>query len=108
MACALILGACAGDDPAAAYMLDSDALARGRSLFIGSCTGYCHVEGRSNGDIPNLFDATWVHGGESREIFETISNGVPGTEMVGWGGVMPEGDEDLWRIVAFLKSSALK
>ncbi len=93
-------------DPVEEYLADAAALERGRALFIGTCTGYCHVEGRSNGDIPNLFDGEWRHGGSNQDVFQTIANGVPGTQMVGFRGVLPEGDEDIWRIVAYLRSAA--
>ena len=35
-----------------------------------------------------------------------ISNGVPGTRMVGYKGVLPEGDTDIWKLVAFLRADS--
>ncbi len=68
--------------------------------------GYCHGVNIVVGDVPNLFDCAWLHGGSNQEIFSTISNGVPGSRMVAFGGRLPEGDEDIWKIIAFLKSQA--
>ena len=87
-----------------AYLDDVDALGRGEAVFTGTCGGYCHLIGSSNADAPNLFDCAWIHGGSNREVFTTISNGIADTRMVAFAGKLPEGDEDIWKIVAFLKS----
>jgi mono/diheme cytochrome c family protein len=87
-------------------MEDVESLRRGEAVFTGTCGGYCHLEGTENGDVPNLFDCQWRHGGSNREVFTTIANGLPDTPMVGFGGKLPEGDDDIWKIVAFLKSRA--
>jgi mono/diheme cytochrome c family protein len=89
-----------------------DDVARGKALFTGTCAAYCHrtaqAEGApaaaSGGDAPNLFGCDWRHGGSDDQIFKTISAGVPGTRMVPFGGAIP--DEDIWRIVAYLKSAS--
>lgn len=36
---------------------------------------------------------------------EPMGAGVPATRMVGYGGRMPEGDDGIWKVVAFLKAS---
>ena len=95
---------CAGPDPASRYQTDPEALMRGESVFVGTCSGYCHAVGIKVGDAPNLFDCGWIHGGSNQEIYNTIANGVPNSRMVGFGGRLPDGDEDIWKIVAFLKS----
>ncbi len=77
---------------------------RGKSVFVGTCTGYCHGVGIEVGDAPNLFDCGWIHGGSNQEIYNTIANGVPNSRMVGFAGRLPDGDEDIWKIIAFLKS----
>lgn len=87
-----------------------DDLARGKALFTGTCAAYCHrpvqPEGASTagGDAPYLFGCDWRHGGSPEEIFKTVSAGVPGTRMVPFGGAIP--DEDIGRIVAYLKSAS--
>ena len=69
---------------------------RGKSVFVGTCSGYCHGMGIDVGDAPNLFDCGWIHGGSNREIYNTIANGIPNSRMVGFGGRLPDGDEDIW------------
>ena len=100
------LQGCAATDPASQYQEDPEALARGEAVFVGTCSGYCHGVNIVVGDVPNLFDCGWMHGGSNQEIFTTISNGVPSSRMVAFAGRLPEGDEDIWKIIAFLKSQA--
>ena len=90
--------------PADALLADADAVSRGRSLFVGTCAGYCHKLTPERVDAVYLFDCEWKHGGSDREIFNTVTNGVPNTRMVGFGSNFPEGESDLWKIIAFLKS----
>jgi len=98
------IGGCAPSDPASLYQQDPEALRRGESVFVGTCGGYCHGVDVVVGDVPNLFDCDWMHGSSNQEIFATISNGVAGSRMVAFGGRLPEGDDDIWKIIAFLKS----
>lgn len=105
----LLLGATAcsePESPAARYAKDPEALKRGKSLFVGTCAAYCHGLQPGNRDAPYLFDCAWKHGGRDEEIFRTIRVGVPETRMQAFTDRMPEGDEDLWKIVAFIRSKA--
>jgi mono/diheme cytochrome c family protein len=83
-------------------------LARGKALFTGACGAYCHqanpAAGPGQGDAPFLFGCEFKHGGSDEEVFQTISNGVPGTRMVAFTGAIP--DDDIRRIVAYLKSAS--
>ena len=83
-------------------------IARGKALFTGTCGAYCHRPGGAAageaGDAPSLFDCEWRHGGSDAEIFRTVTRGVEGTRMVAFGGAIP--DEDIWRIIAYLRSSS--
>ncbi len=87
---------------AALYADDADALGRGRGLFRALCTGYCHTTRGANRVAPDLFDCTYGHGGSDEDIFAVVSNGVPETQMLGFGGKLAE--DDLWKIVAFVLS----
>ncbi len=89
---------------AAAYVNDPEAVARGRGLFRAVCTGYCHTTRPADRVAPDLFDCTWARGDSDPEIFRTISDGVSDTQMVGFGGKLP--DEDLWKIVAYLRAAS--
>ncbi len=102
-----LLGGCSHpqQSPADRYMHDPEALARGKAIFVGTCGAYCHSMHNDARDAPYLFDCHWLHGGSDQQIFHTISHGVPGTRMVGFGGKLPDGDKDIWKLVAYLKAN---
>ena len=108
--CAL---ACAGckppaqaESPAAKYLKDPTAVNRGRLIFVGTCGAYCHSTHDVERDAPSLFDCEWKHGSSDQQIFDSIANGVPGTRMPAWKGALPQGDDDIWRVVAYLRSAS--
>lgn len=37
--------------------------------------------------------------------YRVISEGVPETTMIAFGGQLPEGDDDIWRLVAYIRSA---
>ena len=86
------------------YLADAAAVQRGRAIFAGTCAAYCHKLTPGAGDALYLFDCEWKHGSRDQDIFNTISNGVPNTRMIACGTNFPEGEEDLWKLVAYLKS----
>ena len=88
-----------------AFMQDPEALNRGQALFIGTCAGYCHKTTPEETDAVFLFDCQWKHGGSDQEIFDTVTVGVPNTRMVGFGSNFPEGEDDLWKIIAYLRTN---
>ena len=89
----------------AGFMADSAALARGRAIFEGSCASFCHTMEPEEGlDASYLFDCQWDHGSSDQEIFDVVTNGVMGTRMVGFGSNFPEGDDDLWKVIAYLRT----
>jgi len=88
--------------PAQRFANDPEALARGEAIFRGACGAYCHALVPDNRDALFLFDCSWKHGASDAEVFQVISEGVPGTRMVGFGASLSE--EDLWKVVAFLRS----
>jgi mono/diheme cytochrome c family protein len=106
---AVIVGAC-GDissrgSPAEDYLGDDVAIQRGKLIFAGTCAGYCHKLSSERSDAPYLFDCQWTHGGSDQDIYNTISRGVAGTRMIAFGENFPEGAEDLWKVIAFLKAN---
>lgn len=88
-----------------AFMQDAEAVARGDALFEGTCAGFCHTREPTDTDALFLFDCEWKHGGTDQEIFDIVTIGVPDTRMVGFGSNFPEGDDDLYKIIAFLRSN---
>jgi mono/diheme cytochrome c family protein len=109
VAIACLIGACSPpqsqESPADVFAKDPAAVKRGKGIFVGTCAAYCHSLKKDNRDAPYLFDCQWLHGGSDAEIHNTIVNGVPGTRMVGFGNGFPQGDDDVWRVVAYLKTN---
>jgi len=94
------------ESPAAAFARDPASIERGRLIFVGTCGAYCHALTPERRDAPDLFDCEWKHGGSDTELFRTISQGVPGTRMPAFAGALPEGDSDLWRLIAYLRAGS--
>tara|TARA_B110000196_G_scaffold316324_1_gene327474 strand:+ start:1194 stop:1568 length:375 start_codon:yes stop_codon:yes gene_type:complete len=87
-----------------AFMVDAAAVARGEAIFQGSCASFCHTV-ELEPEASFLFDCQWNHGSSDQDIFNTITSGVANTRMVGFGSNFPEGDDDLWKVVAYLRSN---
>ena len=85
------------------FMADPAAVGRGEALFVGTCAGYCHTLTPQNTDALYLFDCQWKNGSSDQDIFDTVTIGVPNTRMVGFGSNFPQGDDDLWKIIAYLR-----
>ena len=60
-------------------------IADGKKTFLSVCQA-CHGAegGGKEGLGPNLTDEYWIHGGSIKDIFSTISNGVPAKNMPPW------------------------
>lgn len=80
-------------DPAAAEI--------GRGVFRIYCAP-CHGIRAQGGRGPDLSHGVFSAGEHDHDIFRTISQGVPGTEMESYGGTLT--DDNIWRIVAYLRS----
>jgi cytochrome c oxidase cbb3-type subunit III len=81
---------------------DPAAIREGSSLFRSNCSP-CHgVNARGGGRGPDLTSGRWIHGSSDADIFNTITHGVPGTEMPG----NDFEDSEVWTIMAYLRSLA--
>lgn len=89
-----------------AFMADAEAVARGQAIFEGSCASFCHTtEIEAQLEASFLFDCQWNHGSSDQDIFDTVTSGIADTRMVGFGSNFPEGDDDLWKVIAYLRSN---
>jgi cytochrome c oxidase cbb3-type subunit 3 len=78
------------------------AIREGASLFRSNCSP-CHgVNARGGGRGPDLTSGRWIHGSSDAAIFNTITHGVPGTEMP----ANDFEDSEVWTIMAYLRSLA--
>ncbi len=74
----------------------------GASLFRANCSP-CHgLSARGGGRGPDLTSGRWTHGASDDDIFRTISQGVPGTEMPANGLE----ESEIRAIIAYLRSLA--
>jgi putative heme-binding domain-containing protein len=71
----------------------------GRALYNGRC-GHCHGQNGEGGRGAVLNSGRFRHGGSDRELFLTIRNGIPDTEMPGAGN-LPE--MEIWRMVGYVQ-----
>jgi putative heme-binding domain-containing protein len=73
-------------------------IAIGRAVYNGRC-GHCHGLSGEGGRGAVLNAGRFRYGGSDRELFITIRNGVPDTEMPGVN--IP--DMEVWRIVGYVQ-----
>jgi putative heme-binding domain-containing protein len=89
---------------------DPQAIEAGKYHFRINCA-VCHGLGaRGGGRGPDLTRATKKHGSSDAEMFRTIHDGVPGTDMpaaLGSVGVEMK-DVEIWQVIAYLRSIEVK
>ena len=66
----------------------------------------CHAGQTRGGKAPDLFKPQWLYGWTDDGIFQTIFNGLPGTEMQKFGGKLS--DEAINMIVDYLRTEQAK
>ena len=67
---------------------DPEMVKAGRAAFSASSCRTCHGLTLTGGAAPNLIDQRWLHGGTPREVYGTITRGVPSKGMPTWGAVL--------------------
>ncbi len=72
----------------------------GQDHYMENCSA-CHGKDGKGGVGPNLADKKWKYGDREGAIFKSIAEGRPGG-MHGWKRYL--GDENIWQIIAFLRS----
>ncbi len=93
------------------YANDSKAAKAGEYEFRINCA-LCHGLGaRGGGRGPDLTRARKKHAQSDAELFQVISNGIPGTAMPA-NGTNGQGvgmtDEEIWQIVTYIRSVEVK
>lgn len=64
-------------------LTDAKSLEDGSKIYTQNCVA-CHGD-KGQGIVgPNLTDEFWLHGGSTKEIFHTITEGVPEKGMISW------------------------
>jgi cytochrome c oxidase cbb3-type subunit III len=62
---------------------DAGRLVNAQAIFTENCAT-CHRVDLGGESGPNLTDEFWLHGGTVKDIYHTITNGVPGKTMISW------------------------
>lgn len=68
------------------FTADAAIIEKGKTIFINNNCGSCHRnDGGGNTIGPNLTDTYWLHGGDIKNIYNTIKDGVVEKGMPSWG-----------------------
>ncbi len=108
---AAILSICVALEPAGAQVRPDTptnpltgnpaTLAAGKRVFDATCT-VCHGAGGGGTErAPALDTGRFTHGGEDFEVFQTIQQGVPGTQMPAFASLSTQ---QLWQLVSYVRS----
>jgi cytochrome c oxidase cbb3-type subunit 3 len=86
---------------------DPANVAKGKALFANVSCASCHrADGGGNSIGPNLTDNYWLHGGDVKNVFLTIQNGVVEKGMPAWGKSLSPGEvRDLSFFILSLQGS---
>src|SRR2546427_362061 len=93
--------ALAQQEPQNPFQNDPQAAEAGRGAFRIYCSP-CHGIRAEGGRGPDLTRGVYSAGETDADLFNVISNGVPGTEMPSFS--LGLGDENTWRVVSYLRS----
>ncbi len=95
------------DENALTFTKDAAIIEKGKSVFTEYNCGSCHRnDGGGNTIGPNLTDEYWLHGGDIKNVFSTIKNGVVEKGMPAWGKSMkPEAVRDVTFFVMSLQGT---
>jgi PQQ-dependent dehydrogenase (methanol/ethanol family) len=80
---------------------DPKAADSGKGMFRIRCAA-CHGIRAQGGRGPDLTRGTFSCGNEDADLFRTISNGVSGTEMGAYAGIVE--DDGIWRLISYIRS----
>jgi cytochrome c oxidase cbb3-type subunit 3 len=58
-------------------------LTDGAKIYSTNCVA-CHGDKGQGGVGPNLTDKFWIHGGGIKDLFKTITHGIPEKGMIAW------------------------
>lgn len=95
---ALAGGAAASPIPDTNPFTSESDIRAGEALFQTHCS-YCHGSFGEGGRGADLTTGVYRHGGRDPELYASVRNGIPGTEMA----PVRVSDDDVWRMIAFVK-----
>jgi putative heme-binding domain-containing protein len=99
IACSVLLAGTVGaQDPKTNPFDTPEGTAQGRALFQTHCT-YCHGARGEGGRGADLTAGQYRYGASDAGLYNTIRNGIPGTEMPS----VRVTDDDVWKMVSFVR-----
>lgn len=78
----------------------NDPGSRAEQIYKNTCAG-CHGVDLSGGRGPSLFNTKLLASLNDKGIHETVENGIPGTEMPPFKGVLS--DDEIRQVIAYLR-----
>src|SRR5262245_1495953 len=75
-------------------------IASGQTVFDQACQS-CHAPGATGDRGPALNTGVFRRGSDDAQLFRTIREGLPGTQMPPFRGLT---DEQIWQVVSYLRS----
>ncbi len=97
----LALPVCAQHGVVTNRFTSPEDVAAGSRIFRSHCAN-CHGIDGTGDKGPDLTRGIYRHGSEDLDLYNTISKGIPGSEMA---GIFFEGKQ-MWQIVAYVRSLA--
>lgn len=83
------------DENTLTYTKDDAIITKGKDIFLSNCAP-CHKNLGEGGIGPNLTDDYWIHGGDVKNVYSVVKNGVPEKGMISWASVLsPEQIRDV-------------
>ncbi|MFZ9695488.1 MAG: c-type cytochrome [Chitinophagaceae bacterium] len=61
----------------------------GHDIYINYCIA-CHDQKLEGGRAPSLLEAKWKYGQSKKAMRKSISEGIPGTEMMPWKNMLTD------------------
>jgi mono/diheme cytochrome c family protein len=74
----------------------------GALLWTAQCSG-CHGNDSAGGRAPSLFNQQWVDSTTDDKMLAVIKNGVPNTEMTGFGASLT--DEQIFQLIQHIRTT---
>jgi cytochrome c oxidase cbb3-type subunit 3 len=89
------------DENTLTYEKNDAFIQAGRKVYVTNCAS-CHMPDGQGSIGPNLTDEYWIHGGNIKNIYATIKNGVQEKGMISWGPVLSP--EQIRDVAFYIKS----